>query len=212
MGLIGPSGAGKTTIVDLLLRLYQSQKGIIELDGGDISDIKMKEWRTNIGYVPQDAFMINDTIENNIRFYGDSVTNEDIMEAVKMANIYEFIESQPEKFQAMVGERGTLLSGGQRQRIVLARVLARKPKILILDEATSSLDNESEFLIQKAIEGLRGKISILMIAHRLSTVMIADNLIILENGKIIESGSPKNLLQDENSYFYKNYNLMEIKS
>ena len=209
LGLIGPSGAGKTTIVDLLLRLYQPQKGIIELDGADVSGIKMKEWRTNIGYVPQEAFLLNDTIENNIKFYDNSITYEDMVSAVKMANIYEFIEEQPQKFQTAVGERGTLLSGGQRQRIALARVLARKPQILILDEATSSLDNESELFIQKAIEGLKGKMTILIIAHRLSTVMIADNLMILEKGNIIESGSPKDLLQDENTYFYKNFNLME---
>ena len=208
LGLIGPSGAGKTTIVDLLLRLYQPQKGIIELDGADISGIKMKEWRTNIGYVPQEAFLINDTVENNIKFYDSSITDEDMISAAKMANIYGFIEEQPQKFQTAVGERGTLLSGGQRQRIALARVLARKPKVLILDEATSSLDNESELFIQKAIESLRGKITMLIIAHRLSTVMIADNLIILEKGKIIESGSPQNLLQDENTYFYKNSNLI----
>ena len=208
LGLIGPSGAGKTTVVDLLLRLYRPQKGIIELDGTDISDIRMKEWRTNIGYVPQDPFMINDTIENNIKFYDESITYENMISAAKMANIYEFIDSQPEKFRTMAGERGTMLSGGQRQRIVLARVLARKPKILILDEATSSLDNESEFLIQKTLEGLRGKMTMLIIAHRLSTVMIADNLIILENGKIIEIGSPEELLQNENSYFHKNYNII----
>ena len=153
--------------------------------------------------------MLNDTIENNIKFYDNSITYEDMVSAAKMANIYEFIEGQPQKFQTAVGERGTLLSGGQRQRIALARVLARKPQILILDEATSSLDNESELFIQKAIEDLRGRMTILIIAHRLSTVMIADNLIILEKGKIIESGSPKDLLQDENTYFYKNFNLME---
>lgn len=208
LGLIGSSGAGKTTIVDLLLRLYDPNKGSIVLDDENISNIKMKEWRTKVGYVPQDAFLINDTIENNIKFYDDSITCEDMVIAAKMANIYEFIREHPLGFQLIVGERGTLLSGGQRQRIALARVLARKPKILILDEATSSLDNESEFLIQKTLEGLRGKVSLFMIAHRLSTVMIADNLAILENGKIIESGNPKNLLQDKNSYFYRNYNLM----
>ena len=207
LGLVGPSGAGKTTLVDLLLRLYQPKEGIITLDDEDISNIDMREWRMNIGYVPQDAFLINDTIENNIKFYNEFITNEDIVRSAKMANIYEFIEQQPEKFQAIVGERGTLLSGGQRQRIALARVLARKPRILILDEATSSLDNESEFFIQKAIESLRGKITIIVIAHRLSTVMIADRLIAMDGGKIIEEGKPAELLESKNSYFAKNYNL-----
>lgn len=207
LGLIGPSGAGKTTIVDLMLRLLEPKGGAILLDGLNISDIQMKEWRTNIGYVPQDAFLINDTIENNIKFYNDSITDEAMINAAKMANIYEFIEHQPNKFRASVGERGALLSGGQRQRIALARVLARKPQILILDEATSALDNESELFIQKAIESLRGKMTILIIAHRLSTVMIADRLIAVDGGKIIEEGMPKELLENKNSYFAKSSNL-----
>lgn len=212
VGLIGSSGSGKTTVVDLLLGLLRPQKGAILLDGENALNIKIKDWRENIGYVPQDAFLINDTIENNIKFYESSITDEEMAAVAKMANIYEFIIARPQKFQSMVGERGVALSGGQRQRIALARVLVRKPKILVLDEATSALDNESEFLIQKTLESLRGKITIVIIAHRLSTVMIADNLIILEKGKIIESGSPENLLQNENSYFHRNYNLMEIKT
>lgn len=211
IGLVGSSGSGKTTIVDLLLGLFRPQKGDVLLDGENALNIKIKEWRKNIGYVPQEAFLINDTIENNIKFYDPLITHEEMVVAVKMANIYDFIMSRPQKFQSMVGERGIALSGGQRQRIALARVLVRKPKILVLDEATSALDNESEFLIQKTLESLRGKITILIIAHRLSTVMIADNLIILENGKFIEGGSPKSLLQDKDSYFYKNYNLIGEK-
>ena len=127
--------------------------------------------------------------------------------AAKMANIYDFIESLPNKFDTVVGERGILLSGGQRQRIILARVLARHPQILVLDEATSALDDESEILIQKAIEGLRGKITVLAIAHRLSTVKASDKLIVLDEGKIIEEGSPEELLKNKDSYFFKVYNL-----
>lgn len=206
-GLIGPSGAGKTTIVDLLLRLLKPRSGQILLDGEDISGISLKEWRTNVGYVSQDIFLINDTIFNNIRFYNDHLSYEEVVEAAKMANIYDFIESQPKKLETVVGERGIRLSGGQRQRIVLARVLARKPKILILDEATSALDNESEIAVQKAIAGLRGKVTVLAIAHRLSTVINSDHLIVLESGRIVEQGEPGELLKDKESYFSKVYNL-----
>ena len=207
IGLIGPSGAGKTTIVDLCLRLYVPHSGNILLDGTDAKNIRLKEWRRNIGYVSQEIFLLNDTIANNIRFYNDNITKEDIVESSRMANIYDFIETLPEKFNTVVGERGVLLSGGQRQRIVLARVLARRPQILILDEATSALDNESEALIQKSIEGLKGKVTVLAIAHRLSTVMASDRLLVLDKGKIIEEGTPAELLKDKDSYFFKVYHL-----
>src|SRR3989344_3015848 len=136
-----------------------------------------------------------------------SVFKTDMAEAARMANIFDFINSLPEKFQTVIGERGILLSGGERQRIILARVLARHPQILILDEATSALDNESEILIQKAIENLRGKVTVLVIAHRLSTVKASDKLIVLDGGKIIEEGSPEELLKNKDSYFFKVYNL-----
>ncbi|MBI3631450.1 MAG: ABC transporter ATP-binding protein [Candidatus Staskawiczbacteria bacterium] len=207
IGLIGHSGSGKTTIVDLLLRLYRPQKGEITIDNVDISDINLEEWRTHVGYVSQDMFLINDTIENNIKFYNENLTSENIANAASQANILDFIESLPQKFQTVVGERGTMISGGQRQRIVLARVLARKPELLILDEATSSLDNESEIQIQKVIEGLRGKITVLVIAHRLSTIMNTDKLLVLDGGKISEGGKPQELLQNKNSYFFKVYNI-----
>lgn len=207
LGLVGPSGAGKTTIVDLFLRLLKPQKGLILLDGVDISEISLKEWRTNVGYVSQDVFLFNDTIASNIRFYDDSLREEDIVKAAKMADIYDFIMKQPEKFKTVIGERGTKLSGGQRQRLALARVLARQPKLLILDEATSALDNESEIAVQKTIESLRGKITVVTIAHRLTTVINFDRLIVLKNGRIVEEGKPQDLLQDKNSYFFKVYNL-----
>ena len=205
--MIGPSGAGKTTFVDLLLRLFEPQEGVVLLNGKSASRINLRDWRKNVGYVSQDVFLLNDTIGNNIRFYDDSVSDADLVRAAKMANIYDFIQAQPQKFLTPVGERGLSLSGGQRQRVALARVLARKPKILILDEATSALDNESELLVQKSIEGLKGEVTIIIIAHRLSTVMISDKLVILDKGRILEEGVPAKFLKDQDSYFAKLYNL-----
>jgi len=209
VGLIGPSGVGKTTIVDLILRLLSPTQGKVLADNQDISKININQWRKNIGYVPQDIFLINDTILNNIKFYDNKITNEQIKQIAKQANIYKFIQTLPHKFSSVIGERVIFLSAGQRQRIVIARVLARNPKFLILDEATSALDNESEIKVQKAIENLRGKITVFVVAHRLSTVKNCDNLLILEEGKIVEKGAPNKLLKDKRSYFYKVYNIRE---
>jgi len=207
VGLIGLSGSGKTTIFDLLLRLFKPVSGKILLDGKDISRVSLKEWRGNIEYVSQDLFLMNDTIANNIRFYDESITEQEIIEASKKAHIYDFIESLPQGFETAAGERGVRLSAGQRQRIAIARALVRKPKILLLDEATSALDNESEVQIQTTIEQLKGRTTIIVIAHRLSTVVNSDQLLVLENGRIIERGKPKELLRDKQSYFYKVYNI-----
>ena len=207
IGLIGPSGAGKTTLVDIILRLFNPATGEILLDGKNISQIDIKEWRKNIGYVSQDIFLKNDTIANNIKFYNDSISDKEMAAAAKMANIYDFIQSCPDKFATAIGERGMMLSVGQRQRIVIARILARQPKILILDEATSALDNESELQIQRVIENLKNKVTVLLIAHRLSTVMNCTKLIVLQDGKISEQGTPQELLAKEESYFYKVNNI-----
>ncbi|OGF40613.1 hypothetical protein A2477_03870 [Candidatus Falkowbacteria bacterium RIFOXYC2_FULL_47_12] len=207
VGLIGRSGAGKTTVVDLLLRLFTPARGSILLDGKDIREISLSQWRKRVGYVSQDIFLMNDTIANNIRFYQSDLSNEEVEEAAKMANIYNFIQSCPDGFETIIGERGVMVSAGQRQRIIIARVLARKPTILILDEATSALDNESEVKIQKVIENLKGKITVLVVAHRLSTIVNADRLLVLDNGTIIEEGTPTALLKDKESYFYKMYNI-----
>lgn len=209
IGLIGPSGTGKTTLVDILLRLFPPGSGEISVDGKSINDINIGSWRKKVSYVSQDIFLLNDTIENNIRFYDDSITQDDITESSKLANIYDFIANLPDGFNTTVGERGVRLSGGQRQRIILARALARKPEILILDEATSALDNESEVLIQKSIENLKNKVTIIVIAHRLSTVMNSDRLLVLEDGKITEEGKPSKLLKNKDSYFFKVYNIRD---
>jgi len=205
IGLVGPSGVGKTTVVDLVLRLFKPTEGEILVDSKNISEIKLSDWRNHIGYISQDIFLLNDTISNNIRFYDRGLSESAIAEAAKLAEISDFVKAQPKGMDTMVGERGTMLSVGQRQRIAIARVLARDPKILILDEATSALDNETEKEIQKVIEKLKGRVTTIMIAHRLSTVMQADKLLVLDDGKVKEEGSPEDLLKDDSSYFAKLY-------
>ena len=206
IGIVGVSGAGKTTIADLVMRFTDPSEGRLLLDGRDAKDIHLKAWRENIAYVSQDIFLKNGTVENNIKFYDQSISDEDMITAAKTAQCQDFISELPKGFKTEVGERGNNLSGGQRQRIVLARALSRKPQILILDEATSSVDNQSEALIKQAISDLKGKITIVVIAHRLSTILDADKVIYLDHGKIIEEGDPQTLLKNPGSAFYKMYN------
>ncbi len=194
VGILGPSGVGKTTVVDLILRLLKQDSGDITIDGTSISNIDLRAWRDKIGYVPQDVFLLNDTIENNIRFYNPNITHQKIIDASKMANINDTIEVLPDKWDTIVGERGVKLSGGQRQRITLARALARKPELLILDEATSAIDSQSEQLIQQAIDNLHGNVTIIIIAHRISTIENADKLIVLKDGKVEKEGRPDAIL------------------
>ncbi len=203
VGLIGPSGAGKTSVADIILRLFHPTGGQVTLDGVSVENISLTEWRSHIGYVAQDVFMFNGSVEENIRFYRSELTIEEIHIAAKQANIYDFVMSLPEGFASHVGDRGVMISGGQRQRIALARALAGKPDLLVLDEATSALDSESEKLIHDAIHALHGKVTVLIIAHRPSTVADADAILVLSHGRIVESGTPEKLLQDHHSYFYK---------
>lgn len=203
VGLIGPSGSGKTTCVDLILRLLTPTSGMVTLDGVDVKNIPLSSWREHIGYVSQDFFLLHDTVRNNIRFYDEKITDRDIWEALESAHIVDFVKKNPEGLDAVIGEKGVKLSAGQRQRLVIARALARKPELLILDEATSALDNESEEYIKEVIRNLKGRITIVVIAHRLSTIMDSDTLIALENGRVSEVGSPRELLKDKDSYFYK---------
>jgi ABC-type multidrug transport system fused ATPase/permease subunit len=204
-GIVGPSGSGKTTIADLLLRFYQPQNGSIELDGTRADKIDLDSWRHSIAYVAQEPFLINDSIRNNITFYRVTVSDEELKSAAEAANIYETIMGLPEKFETIIGDRGSFLSVGQRQRIVLARIFLLQPQILLLDEPTSGLDNESERLIQASIEKLRKKTTIIVIAHRLSTILSADSLMVVDDGKVIEQGPPQELLQNKKSYFAQLY-------
>lgn len=203
VGVVGPSGAGKTSFVDLLLRLFNPTDGAIYIDGEDLENISLEEWRKHVGYVSQDLFLLNETVEENIRFYDPSLSQKQIENAAKQAHIYDVIKELPDGFKTNIGDRGVLLSVGQRQRIVLARVLARQPDILVLDEATSALDSESEAFIKQTVKKLHGKITVIVVAHRLTTVMDVDNLFVIDKGKVVESGSPEKLLEDTKSYFHK---------
>lgn len=209
VGLIGPSGSGKTSVSDLLMRLFTPASGAIIVDGVALEEFDLSAWRKKLGYVTQDIFLLNSTIEENIKFYDDTISDEMMIAAAKKANAYDFITKLDKGFKTIVGDRGVMLSGGERQRVVLARVLARNPEVLILDEATSELDSESEAKIQEAIKSLKGKVTILVIAHRLSTVVDLDRILVLDEGRIVEEGRPDKLLANPHSYFYRIYHLKE---
>ena len=206
LGIVGSSGAGKTTIADLILRFFEPTRGKILVDGIDAKNISLRDWRKKVGYVAQDVFLLNDTIENNVRFYSKGVLEESFSEALRFAHVLDFAVNFPEELKTVVGERGLHLSVGQRQRVALARILARRPEILILDEATSALDNESEALIRESIESLKGRLTLLIVAHRLSTIMNCNRVLVLKSGQIVEDGAPRALLNDPKTYFYRLYN------
>jgi ABC-type multidrug transport system fused ATPase/permease subunit len=195
IALVGQSGSGKSTIVQLILRFYHIQKGSIKIDDQDITTLPIHQLRKEIGIVPQDVILFGGTILENIRYGKPEATMEEIREAAKLSNSLQFIESFPDGFETLVGERGIKLSGGQRQRIAIARAILKNPKILILDEATSSLDAESEKLVQEALENLMiGRTSII-VAHRLATIKDVDCIYVLENGNIVEEGTHAQLIQ-----------------
>jgi len=203
VALVGKSGAGKSTIADLLLGLLEPTEGYLKVDKEIITTAHLPSWRSSIGYVSQDSFLLNDTISENLLRFNPGVREDEMLEALDLAAARDFIEKLPEGLDTVIGDRGVKLSGGERQRIVLARALLRKPELLILDEATSSLDNENEYRIQKALDNLRGRLTIVVIAHRLSTISDADNIIIIDNGKIVESGSFTVLVDKKGGYFKK---------
>jgi ABC transporter fused permease/ATP-binding protein len=209
IAIVGPSGVGKSTIASLLLRFYDINSGEILVDGKNIYDYDLENLRGNMSIVPQDVILFGGTIKENIAYGNPDATDEEIILAAKQANALNFIESFPEKFETIVGERGVKLSGGQRQRVAIARALLKNPSILILDEATSSLDSESEKLVQEALEILMEGRTSIIIAHRLSTIRSADQILVLDKGVIAEQGTHQELIALENG-IYKNLSNLQF--
>ena len=210
IALVGPSGGGKTTICHLLPKFYHIDSGKISIKGIDIEDIKMESLRDNIGIVQQDVFLFSGTFYENILYGKLSATKKEVIEAAKKANIYDYIMSLPKGFDTEIGERGIKLSGGQKQRLSIARVFLKNPSILILDEATSALDNVTELLIQEALNTLKKGRTTIVVAHRLSTIKNADEILVVANGKIVESGTHNKLVR-KNKGIYKNLYKSQFK-
>jgi ABC-type multidrug transport system fused ATPase/permease subunit len=200
IALIGHSGCGKTSLMRLLYRLYDVESGKILIDGKNINEFKQESLRSELSIVPQECVLFDDTIYNNIKFSNPNATRKQIMNAIKFAQLDKVIRNFPKKENTIVGERGVKLSGGEKQRVSIARAILANKKILVLDEATSSLDSETENEIQKALQKLlQGRTSII-IAHRLSTIMNADRIIVMKSGKIIQQGKHKDLIRQKGEY------------
>ena len=204
------SGCGKSTLVNLIPRLYNVSSGKITINNTNINDLKINFLRQNISYVGQDTILFNDTIKNNISYGKKNVSDEQINNVLKQSYSQEFIKDMPEGINTEIGENGVLLSGGQRQRLAIARAFLKDAKILIFDEATSSLDTVSEKFIQKALDSLKEGRTTIVIAHRLSTVESANKIIVMDNGKIVEVGNHKDLIKRE-GFYYKLYNSQIFK-
>lgn len=200
VALVGPSGAGKTTLVDLVARFYDPTEGVITIDGVDLRDYGIRSFRERLGIVTQESFLFHDTVRANIAYALTDSTQEQVEAAARAANAHDFIMQLPEGYETILGERGTRLSGGQRQRIAIARAILRDPPILILDEATSALDSESERLVQQAIEQLLEGRTVFVIAHRLSTVRHADQILVMREGHIVQRGTHDELLAEGGLY------------
>jgi subfamily B ATP-binding cassette protein MsbA len=200
IALVGQSGGGKSTMVDLLPRFYDTAAGEILIDGINIKDYRIDDVRGLMGIVTQESILFNDTVFNNIAFGMPNVKEEDVVEAARIANAHEFISKMPNAYQTNIGDRGTKLSGGQKQRISIARAVLRNPPILIMDEATSALDTESERLVQDALAKVMSNRTSIVIAHRLSTIKFADEIVVLQKGKIVERGDHDKLIADNGIY------------
>ncbi|KAF2518504.1 ABC transporter ATP-binding protein [Flavobacterium salilacus subsp. salilacus] len=200
VALVGQSGSGKSTIANLLTRFYDVQEGSIKIDGIDIRDYKLKSVRGMMGLVTQDSILFNDSIRNNVALGKENASDEEIIEALKIANAYEFVKDLPEGIETNIGDSGNKLSGGQKQRLSIARAVLKNPPIMILDEATSALDTESERLVQQALENMMQNRTSVVIAHRLSTIQKADKIIVMQKGKIVEQGTHDELLALDGIY------------
>jgi len=207
IALVGSSGSGKTTLVDLIPRFYDPTEGRILLDGIDIKNIRIEDLRKLMGIVTQETVLFNESVRNNIAYGLANCSEEKIIEAAKAANAHNFIMELPQKYDTIIGEKGTKLSGGQRQRIAIARAILKNPPIMILDEATSALDNESEVLVQEAIERLMQDRTVFVIAHRLSTIRNADRILVIERGKIVQDGKHQDLIYEDDGIYKKLYEL-----
>jgi ABC-type multidrug transport system fused ATPase/permease subunit len=210
IAIVGPSGSGKSTLVGLLLRFYDVESGQLLIDGKNCKDYNLTDLRNNMAIVPQDVLLFGGTIKENIAYGKPNASFDEIKEAAKKANAFDFIESFPEKFDTVVGERGIKLSGGQRQRIAIARAVLKDPAILILDEATSSLDSESERVVQEALDKLMIGRTSFVIAHRLSTIRNADKIVVIDKGTVVESGSHESLMSIEGG-LYQSLNKLQMQ-
>ena len=200
VALVGASGAGKSTILSLLLRFYDPQQGRVLVDGNDLRDLTLNSLREQIGIVTQESFLFHDTIYENIRFGRLDATREEIEKSACLAYAHEFILAQPHGYETLVGDKGSLLSGGQQQRIAIARALLKAAPILLLDEATSALDSESEKMIQSALEQLSKGRTVIAIAHRLSTILGSDMIVVMDQGRIVATGTHAELLNSSDLY------------